>query len=101
MFATLTVVISILVNVMRCGDGANRSGHYLPPCGDETQASRVMEEINILAPKGQVWPFQNKCGTWFFTASHKPVHTDITGSAADGRKNPDVTGSSLILSSME
>lgn len=42
-------------------------------CGDESQASRIMEEINRLAPTGRVRPFHNKCGTWFFTASLSPL----------------------------
>lgn len=41
-------------------------------CGDEAQASRILNEINRLAPNGRVRPFHNKCGTWFFTASLKP-----------------------------
>lgn len=41
-------------------------------CGDEAQASRILDDINRLKPTGPVRPFHNKCGTWFFTASLTP-----------------------------
>lgn len=42
-------------------------------CGDEAQANRILDEISRLAPTGRVRPFQNKYGTWFFTASLTPL----------------------------
>ncbi|MCJ1348446.1 hypothetical protein MMC31_006678, partial [Peltigera leucophlebia] len=41
-------------------------------CGDEAQASRILNEINRLAPTGRVRPIHSECGTWFFTAELSP-----------------------------
>lgn len=61
-------------------------------CGDESQAGRILNELNRLAPTGRVRPFHNKCGTWFFTASLTPSQIQQLMSEEIGIKfiEPDV-----------
>lgn len=63
LFAWLTIFVCILVMFL---------AEATAQCGDEVQASQILNEINRVSPTGRLRPFHNKCETWFFTASPTP-----------------------------